>query len=132
MNNPYNEEHLAAHAREYIYSQKIHGVSGRLPDHICADAVTLRTEFDNMMGGLVVRLYAAVYGRKSDHQVMVSYPMDWWQAFRERWFPKIWLQAYPVIYKDVVVSADEFLPFVPPIPNHTHIIRRVYVEDEKS
>lgn len=132
MSNPYNEEGLAARAREYIYTQKIHGVSGRLSEYICADAVTLRTEFDHMMGGLVARLYAAVYGRKVDHQVIVSYPADWWQAFRERWFPRIWLQAYPVIYKNVVVSADEFLPFVPPIPNQTHIIRRVYVEDEKS
>lgn len=131
MNVPYTEENLSAIAREYVYNQKIHGVSGRLSDFICSDALTLRTEFDHMMGGLVVRLHAAVYGRKSDHQVMVSYPADWWQAFRERWLPKIWLQACPVLYKTVVVSADEFLPFVPPVPHTTHLIRRVYVEDEK-
>jgi len=83
------------------------------------------------MGGLVVRLHAAVYGRKSDHVVVVKQPADWWQAFRERWFPKIWLQAYPVHYRETRVYADEFLPFVPPIPNQTHVIRRVYVEDEK-
>lgn len=28
----------------------------------------------------------------------ISYPSDWWQAFRERWLPKWWLNGHPVDY----------------------------------
>lgn len=26
----------------------------------------------------------------------IEYPLDWWQAFRERWLPNWWLKRYPV------------------------------------
>lgn len=29
----------------------------------------------------------------------IKYPMDWWQAFKERWFPKFLLKRFPVDYR---------------------------------
>lgn len=29
-------------------------------------------------------------------RVVVEYPADWWQAFRQRWAPAWWLRRYPV------------------------------------
>jgi hypothetical protein len=28
----------------------------------------------------------------------IKYPLDWWQAFKERWFPKLFLRRWPVKY----------------------------------
>jgi hypothetical protein len=30
----------------------------------------------------------------------IKYPLDWWQAFRERWLPKFWLTRHPVRYHE--------------------------------
>jgi hypothetical protein len=29
--------------------------------------------------------------------ITIEYPKDWWQAFKERWFPKWLLNKYPVV-----------------------------------
>lgn len=31
------------------------------------------------------------------------WPSDWWQAFKERWFPKWWLKRWPVNYQTISV-----------------------------
>jgi hypothetical protein len=41
----------------------------------------------------------------------VQYPKDWWEAFKERWFPKWLLKRYPVRYR--VVNMKECLMNVP-------------------
>ncbi len=35
------------------------------------------------------------------------WPADWWQAFRERWFPAWWLRRWPVRYKSVSIKEKE-------------------------
>lgn len=30
-----------------------------------------------------------------------EYPKDWWQAFRNRWFPNWWLKKHPVEYRKI-------------------------------
>jgi len=30
----------------------------------------------------------------------IRYPLDWWQAFRERWLPQFWLAWFPVRYHE--------------------------------
>jgi hypothetical protein len=34
----------------------------------------------------------------------VRYPKDWWEAFKERWFPKWLLERYPAQYNTVIVK----------------------------
>ena len=34
-----------------------------------------------------------------------KWPVNWWQAFRERWFPEFWLSRYPVQYDHVSAAA---------------------------
>lgn len=45
-------------------------------------------------------------GKKWDEEIVQSTeviefkaPLDWWQAFRERWFPRWWLRRHPVRYR---------------------------------
>lgn len=34
----------------------------------------------------------------------VTYPADWWQAFKERWACRWWKRKYPVKYKEVTLK----------------------------
>jgi hypothetical protein len=58
---------------------------------------------------LVLRLVQEVYGRQVE-RVDVRYPSDWWQAFKERWFPAWAKKRWPVHYKTTALEAKELYP----------------------
>ena len=46
------------------------------------------------------------------------WPADWWQALRERWFPKWWLRRYPVRYEEIDVQLFERVCPHVNVPDH--------------
>lgn len=44
----------------------------------------------------------------------ISYPEDWWQAFKERWFTKFLLRRYPVRYTEHRISLSVLYPDMRP------------------
>jgi hypothetical protein len=44
----------------------------------------------------------------------VRYPLDWVQAFKERWAPKWFTDRWPVVYKTHVITARMLFPNLPP------------------
>jgi hypothetical protein len=53
----------------------------------------------------------------------VTYPADWWQAFKERWFPKLLLAFWPVRYTTVIMNADVVYPdFKPAMPERNPVL----------
>ncbi len=54
---------------------------------------------------LIVELRGFVLGKKEGRVVVNErWPSDWWQAFRERWFPAWWLRRWPVQYKTLQID----------------------------
>ena len=60
------------------------------------------------------------------------YPRDWWEAFKERWFPKVLLKKWPVIYRNIEVSIDALYPeYKPVIPKEKYFFHlNEIIEDE--
>lgn len=44
---------------------------------------------------LVMQITTMVAGERVKE---IRYPLDWWQAVKERWFPKLFLRRWPVQY----------------------------------
>jgi hypothetical protein len=62
---------------------------------------------------LLLKIEAFALGRHIERiSIHHKWPADWWQAFRERWFPKWWLQRHPVRYSRVDV--DRQVTFICP------------------
>lgn len=40
----------------------------------------------------------------------IKYPQDWWQSFKERWFPDWALSRWPVRYKVHEIKAEALFP----------------------
>ena len=57
----------------------------------------------------VVRIKQEVLGRELE-QVEHTYPADWWQACKERWFPAWVLRRWPVRWARVRLTAKELYP----------------------
>jgi hypothetical protein len=63
-----------------------------------------------------------------------SYPVDWWQAFKERWFPKWWLEQWPVQYNKIHIRVDALYPKIE-LPDEINFLNIQVMEwrtDEKG
>jgi len=57
---------------------------------------------------------------KSAQRQVVTYPLNWWQAFKERWAPKWALKKWPVQYKRVELDVKAIYPeFKQAMPDKT-------------
>ena len=50
------------------------------------------------MYAVVIQLVADIWAQDVGRYEF-KWPMDWWQAFRARWFPRWWLVRHPVMYR---------------------------------
>ena len=55
-----------------------------------------------------------------------SYPADWWQAFKERWFPEWAQRRWPIKYTHYIVDIKALYPDLhPSIPDREYRIRTI-------
>lgn len=58
---------------------------------------------------VIVRFSRRLYGKKLE-DFAVSYPADWFEAFKERWFPARLKKHYPVQYTTKTVNFHAVFP----------------------
>lgn len=77
-----------------------------------------------------IKLLIVQHLSSSKIQESVAFPADWWQAFRQRWFPKRWIRRHPIRYRYIEQirnyyrccphltkdSLDKHLSFLTPYP----------------
>jgi hypothetical protein len=80
-----------------------YAVSAALSRDLIANKVEVLQERNYLTDQMVYAIKVHVAGEKLD---TIAYPSDWWQAFKERWFPA-WLQdRHPVKYTRYEVHAQ--------------------------
>ena len=53
----------------------------------------------------------------------VSYPSDWWQGFKERWFPQWAKRRWPIVLKTTILDAKLlYTQFKPALPKESYRI----------
>jgi hypothetical protein len=89
-------------------------ISKRQFDLFCG--ANIRAFVEGRADVMVIELEAYVLGMPKERiAVHERYPLDWWQAFRERWFPKWWLRRWPVAYKTIDIDQQLYGPLCPHI-----------------
>lgn len=64
------------------------------------NAKRLQANLDIHTGKLILTLDAYIWGLEKERiDVSEKWPTDWWEAFKERWFPQWILSRFPVTYK---------------------------------
>jgi hypothetical protein len=71
--------------------------------------------------GMVIELKARIAAEKLD---MLDYPSDWWQAFKERWFPPWAKKRWHVEYRHFDGYALYPKISLPREQHHLHVIER--------
>jgi hypothetical protein len=101
--------------------------------------VDAHAAMDHTIRAMVFDLEAVLIGKKYQMDTVtasacVTVPADWWQALRERWFPKFWLRRWPVRMKTVsdsktvVQSMTKVCPHIR-VPGEERHIRFVMLKD---
>lgn len=56
----------------------------------------------------------------------ITYPATWWDAVKERWFPKWLLTRYPVSYRIHEITLKTLYPnFRISMPRETHVLKYI-------
>lgn len=93
-----------------------------ISDEILLDTSVKLHRFSQDMIIEQVRIW--VWAKRDDmvHQ-HIKYPADWWQAFKERWFPKWLIESYPIRYKVIDLDVRELYPrFKPALPDEERVL----------
>lgn len=73
---------------------------------------------------MVVRVHQDIFGQQVK-KLTISYPADWWQALRERWFPAWWLARWPVRKVTHTVDVKALYPDFA-LPGHRHVMHMIH------
>ena len=84
------------------------GIRGEIPEYALKDAVG-DTFFDDAARSLAVSITKVVLG-KTVRDVTITYPSDWWEAFKDRWFPRLLLRRFPVSRTTESFKASQLYP----------------------
>lgn len=77
--------------------------------HDLANGVEVEALHDVLAGMILVNVRASFAGKHLDQQ-SIEHPYDWWQAFKERWFPAWLKRLSPVRYAVYTMTAIEYYP----------------------
>jgi len=76
--------------------------------------------FNAMARHFVITLHGYLWGEHVGEKI-IEHPRDWWQAFKERWFPMWALKRWPVIHTIHHVNIKAVYPdFKIAMPDKTH------------
>ena len=92
------------------------GVTRAVSQRLLREAVSIESYIEPMTQKMVVSVIARVAMERLAVET-VTYPEDWWQAFRARWAPRWWLKRRPVRYTVVRIEARAYYPKVS-MPEH--------------
>ena len=71
---------------------------------------------DVFQQSIMVEVEGFIWGQKLGTKT-IKHPLDWWQAFKERWFPEWLKRKYPVVYQVHRISHTAMFPgFKPGVP----------------
>lgn len=87
----------------------------------------LDTEYVSNMFRMRLRGY--IWG-ETGKSTIIKYPMDWWQAFKERWCSPWFLNRFPVKYKIHTINTTTLYPtFKISMPKERHTLHLAISED---
>ena len=75
----------------------------------CAPDIRLNQNFEWGCNDLAMQIRYKIAGKITAEE-MATYPADWWEAFKDRWFSPWMKNRWPVRYKSVHITARELYP----------------------
>ncbi len=117
--------------REVLLQAKEHIIS-RTVDYAFLQNASIRVDLiEQNLDVMIIELAKTIYSRSEDRKRYFQFPLNWWEAFKLRFFSRKLLERFPVKYENIYVTLEEAYPdFVPSIPNKNAVIRVAAFSDQ--
>ena len=103
-------ERVAHTQREFIKNVKQYRIRKRIRTLESMGDIQFEAFIDSTTNRMIFELYHSYFGEKQGY---IEVPSNWWQHFKERFAPKIYLKRYPVKYtKHNIVNILQYPPDV--------------------
>jgi hypothetical protein len=89
---------------------------------LCAEPATVGAAWDPTFDGVVITIRQRIAG-KTLEVIEESWPADWWQAVKARWFPRWALARWPAQMRSVRLEAVAMYPKLPLPRDHRFSLR---------
>ena len=100
------------------------------PESLNLSDVDIKLRSDDITNTIQLLARGYLYG-KVFPPIHIQYPDGWWQAVRERWFPKWRLSKYPVKYVEHTIRFNQIYPdFRPELPKERSVIKVCYMTNK--
>jgi len=71
----------------------------------------IKSFFDMMTQEMIAELHGYIWGERKKIET-VKWPLNWKEAFKERWLSKWILKKFPVLYEERTYSAEIIFPSI--------------------
>ena len=120
---------MNAQTKEIILERLTFGLAHRLSSNIM-DNMEVNCYLDRFADHIVFQIKNYFWGEKSP-ELIIEYPLNWWQAFKQRWFPQWALKRWPVILKVHHLNVLTIYPDLKiSLPKEQHIFKIMNWEDK--
>lgn len=100
-------------ASQFVAEKVLIAANKRVPVEML-QRCDIRTHVDVIRNDLVFMLDTYMVGiPKETIDLEAEWPEDWWEAFRERWFPAWWLKRWPVKCHRIALHTKKYGPVCP-------------------
>jgi hypothetical protein len=104
-----------------LYKTKLAFMTAGLPPSLIDEKFEVRDSFiSDLLRGY---LSGYLWGEPGPTRT-IKYPVDWWSAFKVRWFPAWLLNRYPALYQCHQISLNTLYPlFRVSLPKETPVLK---------
>ena len=111
--------------QRYVFAVEKLAVAHSIDRNMATSSVELAAYEDESLGHICLTLYKSLVSSK-DEEFRASYmevPLDWWEHFKERWFPARALKRWPVKMQRIKVATylRRMCPHLDVPEKHKHI-----------
>lgn len=80
---------------------------------------------------VVVRVTRKIATWRANETLVIQYPANWWQSFKQRFFPQWALKRWPVLLTTHTYRAVAYLPTIPvPNPRDRELAMYGWIKDQ--
>lgn len=86
--------------------------------------------FDELSKDIIYRTKVFIWQQELDKKT-IKYPKDWWEAFKERWFPRWLKKRYPIKCQYYVFEPKYYFPKLT-LPDEDHVFKnglRIFIAE---
>lgn len=110
--------------REVVLERMKAATYAHLPECVAEDVkIECSEHYDFFTNQVVVRLSTFIYGETVKKTAIARYPKDWWQMFKDQYFPGRLKNKFPVKYTEHFIDVRCAYPeFRPAMPDQKHYL----------